>query len=165
MTTNQTINDVPRELLASFAAYVADSPNSIMRARAKELKALLEAPARPKCNDTGEADSGGVQPWGEGINIPCDCKPAAQPQGEPVAEVVSKFGDPEAFGERELAALKDIQKLPYGTKLYAEQTPPVAVVLPERRSASPSSREQAMCANTWNACIDEMERLNPGAKP
>lgn len=26
-----------------------------------------------KCGGTGEQDSGGVQPWGEGINIPCDC--------------------------------------------------------------------------------------------
>lgn len=27
----------------------------------------------PKCGGSGEADSGGVHPWGEGINIPCDC--------------------------------------------------------------------------------------------
>ncbi len=38
---------------------------------------------------------------------------------EPVAEVVSKFGDPEAFGERDLKLLADIQKLPYGAKFYA----------------------------------------------
>lgn len=36
-----------------------------------------------------------------------------------VAEIVSKHGDPEAFGERELVALVDIQKFPYRTKLYA----------------------------------------------
>lgn len=42
----------------------------------------------------------------------------------PTAEVVSKYGDPESFGERELIAIGDIQKLPYGTKLYAlENTP------------------------------------------
>ena len=45
MITSQTIDGVPRELLESFAAYVADSPNAIMRARAKELRALLDAPA------------------------------------------------------------------------------------------------------------------------
>lgn len=28
----------------------------------------------PKCNDTGLADSGGVQPWGEPILIECDCR-------------------------------------------------------------------------------------------
>ena len=42
---------------------------------------------------------------------------------EPVAEVVSKFGDPEAFGERELKVLENIQKMPYGTKLYAAPQP------------------------------------------
>lgn len=34
-----------------------------------------------------------------------------------MAEVVSAHGDPEAFGERELVAVADIQKLPYRTKL------------------------------------------------
>ena len=57
--------------------------------------------------------------------------PAEKGQGEPVAEIVSKFGDPESFGERELIALKDISKFPYGTKLYAEQPAPVAVVMPD----------------------------------
>lgn len=27
----------------------------------------------PKCNNTGLTDSGGVQPWGEAIQVPCDC--------------------------------------------------------------------------------------------
>lgn len=36
-----------------------------------------------------------------------------------VAEVASKYGDPEEFGERELLFDEDlVQKLPYGTKLY-----------------------------------------------
>ena len=30
----------------------------------------------PKCGGTGMADSGGVQPWGEPIEIPCDCSTA-----------------------------------------------------------------------------------------
>ncbi|EPJ4169905.1 hypothetical protein R2538_004777 [Citrobacter freundii] len=30
----------------------------------------------PKCNDTGMADSGGVQPWGEPILIECACRAA-----------------------------------------------------------------------------------------
>lgn len=28
----------------------------------------------PKCGGTGMADSGGVQPWGEPIEIECDCR-------------------------------------------------------------------------------------------
>ena len=38
---------------------------------------------------------------------------------KPVAEIVSKHGGPEAFGERELHVIADIRKMPYGTKLYA----------------------------------------------
>ena len=37
---------------------------------------------------------------------------------EPVALVVSKYGDPESFGEREIEALSDLNKIPYNTKLY-----------------------------------------------
>jgi hypothetical protein len=39
----------------------------------------------------------------------------------PIAEIVSAYGDPEAFGEREIKVLADIQKLPYGTKLYVSR--------------------------------------------
>ena len=48
-------------------------------AMARIALASLEAEpvACPKCNDTGMADSGGVQPWGEPISVPCDC--TAQP--------------------------------------------------------------------------------------
>lgn len=44
----------------------------------------------------------------------------------PVAEVVSIYGDPEAFGEREIRPLVGIQQMPYGTKLYRHAQPPVA---------------------------------------
>ncbi|WP_226968407.1 hypothetical protein [Yersinia frederiksenii] len=40
---------------------------------------------------------------------------------KPVAEVNSKYGDPEAFGERELKVLADIQKMPYRTKFYSQE--------------------------------------------
>lgn len=39
---------------------------------------------------------------------------------KPVAEVNSKYGDPEAFGERELKVLTDIQKMPYQIKFYSQ---------------------------------------------
>ncbi|PLL18395.1 hypothetical protein CWN23_20095 [Klebsiella pneumoniae] len=52
-----------------------------------------------------------------------DSEPAA-----PVAEVVSIYGDPEAFGEREIRPLVGIQQMPYGTKLYRHtQTAPVVL--------------------------------------
>lgn len=43
----------------------------------------------------------------------------AMEKQEPVAMVVSKCGDPESFGERELEVLIDIQALPYDTPFYA----------------------------------------------
>lgn len=51
---------------------------------------------------------------------------------EPVAEVVSIYGDPEAFGEREIRPLVGIQQMPYGTKLYrhAQSVPEYPEVLP-----------------------------------
>lgn len=42
---------------------------------------------------------------------------------EPVAEIVSIYGDPEAFGEREIRPLVGIQQMPYGTKLYRHAQP------------------------------------------
>ncbi|UIW10215.1 protein of unknown function DUF550 [Flyfo siphovirus Tbat1_6] len=47
-----------------------------------------------------------------------DSEPAA-----PVAEVVSIYGDPEDFGEREIRPLVGIQQMPYGTKLYRHAQP------------------------------------------
>lgn len=57
--------------------------------------------------------------------------PPAQPvaDSEPVAEVVSIYGDPEAFGEREIRPLFGIQQMPYGTKLYRHAQP--APVVPD----------------------------------
>ena len=46
----------------------------------------------------------------------------AKPEGEPVARIVSAHGDPEAFGERRLEALKDLQGYPYNTPLYTRPT-------------------------------------------
>lgn len=50
----------------------------------------------------------------------------ANREAQPVAEVVSKYGDPEAFGEREIRVLADLQKIPYDTKLFT--TPPAPAV-------------------------------------
>lgn len=41
----------------------------------------------------------------------------------PVARVVSKHGDPEAFGEREIEFLVDLATLPYNTNLFADANP------------------------------------------
>lgn len=54
-------------------------------------------------------------------------KAAPEPvQGEAVAKVISKYGDPEAFGEREIEVLADLRKIPYGTRLYPAAAKPDA---------------------------------------
>ncbi|MES0320303.1 DUF551 domain-containing protein [Citrobacter sedlakii] len=53
----------------------AEEAENLARIALASLEA--EPVACPKCNDTGMADSGGVQPWGEPISVPCDC--TAQP--------------------------------------------------------------------------------------
>lgn len=71
----------------------------------------------------------------------------ASMEQEPVAEIVSIYGDPEAFGEREIKPLVGIQKMPYGTKLYAAPQLPQPV---------PDS-----VANTFIAAIEkEQDRLH-----
>ena len=122
MTTNQTIDGVPglRSLLERVTSQDLGMSAKKDRAEAAhELRALLDAP-ECRCKRYGK----------DNPHWPCQVhsEPYTQPQGEPVAEIVSKFGDPEAFGERELITLKDISRYPYGTKLYVEQPAPVAVV-------------------------------------
>lgn len=77
-------------------------------------------------------------------------------QQEPVAEVVSKYGDPEAFGERELKLLTDIQSMPYGAKFYT--APPAPVVLPSfhewltSTGRKPVSWVREVMEESYNAC-------------
>lgn len=42
--------------------------------RIAELEQRQQIKPCPKCNDTGMVDSGGTQPWGEPIEIECDCR-------------------------------------------------------------------------------------------
>ena len=98
----------------------------------------------------------------------------------PVAEVVSIYGDPEAFGEREIRPLVGIQQMPYGTKLYRHAQQPV--VPDEITSASaPEVFEIAAEAERlglrgtyasyavgWNACRAAMLAAapqSPGSEP
>lgn len=98
---------------------------------------------------------------------------------EPVAEVVSIYGDPEAFGEREIRPLVGIQQMPYGTKLYRHAQPaPVAPVVPEEATsdsieilASARRRDHAVfqwdedqrnaAADSWNAFRAAMLQAAP----
>lgn len=54
------------------------------------------SPKCVKCGGTGEADSGGVHPWGEPVLIPCDCETeqaeAERPEAAEVAFVLRNIG-------------------------------------------------------------------------
>ncbi|HBU6576261.1 TPA: hypothetical protein MC539_000382 [Klebsiella oxytoca] len=90
---------------------------------------------------------------------------------EPVAEVVSIYGDPEAFGEREIRPLVGIQQMPYGTKLYRHAQP---ALVPDKMNYQDgalfvlnndmSSIERGTVAmRAWNACRAAM--LQAGNSP
>lgn len=118
MSHNQTINGVPRTLLESFAAYVAGSSNAIMRARGKELRALLDEPApraefkkiemahvmnaledvrgKPvltsnQCHDLARALNDRLLSPLQLLAMPAEYLAAAQPQGEPWRTEASQF--------------------------------------------------------------------------
>ncbi|ELW8977610.1 hypothetical protein SIN39_004125 [Yersinia enterocolitica] len=77
---------------------------------------------------------------------------------KPVAEVVSKFGDPEAFGEREIKALTDIQKMPYGTQFFTAAKPSVGLDVEDitefMRKAFWRGFESARCTENSNIPAD-----------
>lgn len=82
-TKEQLIEQAKNNLIGLknyVTVYPERADSEAMNIRLAEIAlASLEAEpvACPKCNDTGMADSGGVQPWGEPISVPCDC--TAQP--------------------------------------------------------------------------------------
>lgn len=119
MTTNKTIDGVPRELLERITRA------GIWQREVKELRALLDAPACSACNDTGRMHEPGCEP---GACTACLEKPAAQPQGEPVAWQFYQDGkwwngmDQNRHKENTIEAGYLVRDL------YAEQPAPVAPV-------------------------------------
>ncbi|HGA3038681.1 TPA: ead/Ea22-like family protein [Serratia marcescens] len=64
----------------------------------------------------------------------------------PVAEVVSKFGDPEAFGEREIKLLTGIQQMAYGTRFYSQEY--VSAMLADNEALKiRAGQQQSVAAN------------------
>lgn len=88
---------------------------------------------------------------------------AVQPQGEPVYMVRSHGSCCWEEMRGESLEMCQAQSGEYEVrKLYAEQPAPVAVVMPERMSVprgdlQPFERAEAI---KWNACLDEVARLN-----
>lgn len=105
--------------------------------------------------------------------------PPVQPvaDSEPVAEVVSIYGDSEAFGEREIRPLVGIQQMPYGTKLYRHAHPaPVVldgyVMVPVEPNGDILAAAQDACgetdgdiASTLRAAMLAADPQLPGSDP
>lgn len=182
MTTNQTIDGVliPRELAKRLAVPMLRTPEYLFdhRDALDELRALLDAPASdPDCI---HCFGGGRDPFG----AVCGCaapKPAAQPQGEPVAWQFYQDGkwwngmDQNRHKENTIEAGYLVRDL------YAGQPAPVAVVLPTQEdferliirrdgSVNVSVLGKSRFYNdptidreyfVWLTCLDEVTRLNP----
>lgn len=142
MSQNQTIDGVPRKSLEQalkLAAVFDDGGDGADAESARGvvwiLRALLDAPA------VSLADEGEM--------------PAAQPQGEPVYMKPQYLSVPGLWIECKEG---EIHAKPF----YAEQPAPVSVVLPERKTWD-GLRATAcnLKGEAWNACLDELKRLNP----
>ena len=69
---------------AEEGGHTEHTPAELCGLAAKALKSLIaQQPAVcPKCDGTGEADSGGIYPWGAPATIPCGCQHPAAVDGE-----------------------------------------------------------------------------------
>ncbi|MBI6655015.1 hypothetical protein YA0721_03545 [Pseudomonas carnis] len=144
MTTNQTIDGVPRELLKRVASRLWADGNYRV---SEELRAMLDAPAE-NAIEVSASDWVAIQEAAsESTWMPPEymrndwvsdvCRflrkgPAAQAQGEPVAwQRKSKNEDGRWFALPD-SDVEEAIRLGYEVrKLYAEQPAPVAVVLPD----------------------------------
>ena len=130
-----------------------------------ELRALLDAARCDSCDDSGDL----IDLTGEWrgycvcpIGVALKNKPAAQPRGEPVAWVVFDNGFIDDHTVVKTVADEWAERGFEVTPLYAEQPTPAAPPLPERKEnhdSGPTLRK--IQADGWNACLDELKRLNP----
>ncbi|HAU75938.1 MAG TPA: hypothetical protein DCW88_10520 [Agrobacterium sp.] len=90
------------------------------------MRSAIEYVEADKAQDYADAETTGERVDLNNYDVSLsleDAKALESALSNAVAEIVSAHGDPEAFGERELVALVDIQKFPYRTKLYALPDP------------------------------------------
>lgn len=105
---------------------------------------------------------------GHVIDVPASAPVAGEAQ--PVAEVVSRYGDPEAFGERDLKVLVDLNSYPYGAKFYAAPQASEAVYTSEMGEAAQSYLDsfpyahklpaQFRWADLWNVMHNATSRVS-----
>ncbi|EFE97126.1 hypothetical protein [Serratia odorifera] len=83
---------------------------------------------------------------------------------DPVAVIISKYGDPEAFGEREIQVLTDIQKLPYGAKFYSQEYVSALLAELEAKDKRIADMERVVAAvkcddELWDAMAHRLKTL------
>ena len=139
MTTNQTIDGVPRhwaEIEAAVRGAFEDGKKDYkgcMRERLRELRALLDADRCTSCDGSGEyidalGDWRGYCSCAAGVAL--ESKPSAQPQGEPVAWQYRVSAGPQTGWSLWHDGKGEEFKRSYQVEtrpLYAEQPAPVAV--------------------------------------
>lgn len=173
MTTNQTIDGVPRELLERACVNIFRTTGG--QKVVDELRALLDAPAPApvpvawmrfdddqKAIFTRSKRSRNSEALYAHPTAYRHAAPAAQSKGEPVACATIRV---ERLNDRLCATVArfDVDQLPVGSliNVYAEQPAPVAVKLPERKNVSVGVLSESNTHNQgWNACLDEVTRLN-----
>jgi hypothetical protein len=142
MTTNQTIDGVPRELISDCIAYLQGSHRAEVNICIRLMRDLLErdndtslVPGAHEFKGTPLPTKADYQRLDEALNKIGMITPDAQPQGEPVAWMQPGQDAMCISHKVKLHSLK-IGGAPasavagYSIPLYAEQPAPVAVVMP-----------------------------------
>ena len=167
MTTNQTIDGVPRADLE--AALKADASRGATAselvagwAAMERLRAHLDArhPAEDELIASGLgypfSKEEAVQLYYSGFKTePITVLEAWDAIGHDIGCNPSKDELLESL--RNMAAICDA----HGNDMPAAQPSPVAVVMPERLPGDDGVCTESHYASGWNACLDELKRLNP----
>lgn len=125
MTTNKTIDGVPRADLESICEHFEFGRHWQAMEGVKKLRALLDAPVECRCKRYGKDNPH----W----PCPVHAAPAAQPQGEPVAWRVTGHGGLTVTPEYpRWATGKGSEGLKVEALVVAEQPAPVAVALSDK---------------------------------
>lgn len=133
MTINQTIYGVPRDRLELCVKALASTGYTF---ESNELRAMLDAPECKTCGGSGYV----VEPFSIRENtVECPtCKPAARPQGEPVAalqkarDVLRAIIKDKAAGVHYASAQAACHQINHAL----EQPAPVALLLPDPKVVS-----------------------------
>lgn len=167
--TNKSMLIVERELLERLFRVGLNAVGFGCKTPAEELRALLDNPA-PVDDRAGslvpeelvELLRADLRQEVESARLSL----AAQHQGEPVA-YMAKRKTPTGNARLDRPLLSLVGEDGWGpafecVPLYAEPPAPVAVMMPERMYSDslPSWAEEQKLVRGWNACLEEVARLN-----